>query len=156
MTLSRHTSTPMPSSPGSWLWSLIYQMGQIAKLPSGRLFYNRGHDNIITASEVQSVAHTEWQTRTWLPANIDMRRFWLAPAVPPAPILNDSCGYARHCSQLTPVATLRIQFKPVFRCSSLNALDSGSGREIPAICHATGVWHGHFYPRILVLGMGRF
>ena len=43
-------------------------------------------------------------------------------------------------------ATLRMQLQPVFRCSSLNALDPGSGREIPAIWHDTGVWHGRFTP----------
>ena len=41
------------------------------------------------------------------------------------------------------------------RCSSLSTLDPGSGREILATCHGTGVWHGIFYPRILELGMGR-
>ena len=35
-------------------------------------------------------------------------------------------------------------------------LDAGSGREISAICHGTGVRRGVFYPRILVLRMGRF
>ena len=42
--------------------------------------------------------------------------------------------------------TLRMQLQPVFHCSSLNALDPGSGREIPAICHDPGAWHGHFTP----------
>ena len=42
--------------------------------------------------------------------------------------------------------TLRMQLQPVFHCSSLNALDPGSGRQIPAIWHGTGVWHGHFTP----------
>ena len=39
---------------------------------------------------------------------------------------------------------------------SLSTVDPSSGREIPAISHGAGVWHGHFTPRILVLGMGRF
>ena len=33
------------------------------------------------------------------------------------------------------LTTLRMQLQPVFHISSLNALDPGSGREIPAICH---------------------
>ena len=33
--------------------------------------------------------------------------------------------------------TLRMQLQPVFHCSSLNAIDPGSGREILAICHGT-------------------
>ena len=36
-----------------------------------------------------------------------------------------------------------MQLQPDFRCSSLNALDPGSGRGVPAICHDTGVWHDH-------------
>ena len=48
---------------------------------------------------------------------------------------------------LVPVVpTLRMQLQPVFDCPSLAALDPGSGRYIPAICHDTGVWHGHFTP----------
>ena len=49
-------------------------------------------------------------------------------------------------SKKSVVTTLIMQLQPVFRCSSLNALDPGSGREIPAICHDPGVWHGHFTP----------
>ena len=44
------------------------------------------------------------------------------------------------------LTTLRMQLQPVFRCSSLSTLDPGSGREIPAIRHGTGVWHGNFTP----------
>ena len=36
-----------------------------------------------------------------------------------------------------------------FRCSSLSTLDSGSGREVPAIWHGTGKWYDVIYPRIL-------
>ena len=50
------------------------------------------------------------------------------------------------------------KLQPVFDCSSLAALDPGSGREIPAIY--IGAWHGLFTPdsRLLelVMGMGRF
>ena len=44
------------------------------------------------------------------------------------------------------IPTLRMQLQPVFHSSSLNALDPGSGREIPAICHDPGAWHGHVTP----------
>ena len=44
------------------------------------------------------------------------------------------------------LTTLRTKLQPVFHCSSLSTLDPGSGREIPAICHGTGVWHGYFTP----------
>ena len=37
------------------------------------------------------------------------------------------------------LATLRMQHQPVFHCSSLSTLDPSNGREIPAVCHATGV-----------------
>ena len=37
-----------------------------------------------------------------------------------------------------------MTLQPVFRCSSLSILDTGSGREIPATCHDTGVWHAVF------------
>ena len=40
--------------------------------------------------------------------------------------------------------------------SSLRTLDAGSGSKIPAICHDTGKLAWCLYPRILVLGMGRF
>ena len=50
------------------------------------------------------------------------------------------------CSHVGPRATLRLQLQPAFRCSSLSTLDPSSGREIPAICHGTGVWHGNFTP----------
>ena len=40
---------------------------------------------------------------------------------------------------LTMLTTLRMQRQLVFRCSSLSTLDPGSGREIPVICHDTGV-----------------
>ena len=42
--------------------------------------------------------------------------------------------------------TLRMQLQPVFRCFSLNALDPGSEREIPVICHDPGAWHGYVTP----------
>ena len=44
------------------------------------------------------------------------------------------------------ITTLRMQLQPVFHCSSHNTLNPGSGRKIPAICHSTGVWYGHFNP----------
>ena len=39
-----------------------------------------------------------------------------------------------------------------FCCASLSTLDSG--REIPAICNCTGVWHFVFVSRVLVTGSG--
>ena len=57
------------------------------------------------------------------------------------------------------VSMLRIKLLPAFRRSSLSTLDTGSGWEIPAICHGAGVWLGvtdSLYPRILELGNGRF
>ena len=41
-------------------------------------------------------------------------------------------------------------------CFSLFLAQYSSGREILAICYGTGAWHGDFYPRILVLGIGIF
>ena len=41
----------------------------------------------------------------------------------------------------------------VFVVLSLSALDTGNGREIPAIlCHSNGVWHGGFYPVNIIQG----
>ena len=37
-----------------------------------------------------------------------------------------------------------MKLQPFCCCSSLSTLDTGSGREIPAICNGTGVWHGIF------------
>ena len=42
------------------------------------------------------------------------------------------------------LTTLRMQLQTVFHCSSLSTLDPGSGREIAAIWHGIGVWHGYF------------
>ena len=54
------------------------------------------------------------------------------------------------------IATLRMQLRPVFYCSSLSTLDPGNGRGNPGDMP----WNRHlawsFYPRILVLGTGRF
>ena len=49
-----------------------------------------------------------------------------------------------------------MQLQPNFHYSSLNALDPGSGRKIPAIYHDAGVWHGNFTPESPVLRMGMF
>ena len=38
----------------------------------------------------------------------------------------------------------RYPRQPAVHCSSLNALNPGSGLYIPAMCHDTGVWHVHF------------
>ena len=43
------------------------------------------------------------------------------------------------------IATLRMKLQPVFRCSSLSTLDTGSGRKIPAICHGPA-YHAVFTP----------
>ena len=56
------------------------------------------------------------------------------------------CPYYVVLSRINSLITLRMQLQPVCRCSSLNTLDPGSGWEIPAICHDTGVWHGHYTP----------
>ena len=50
-----------------------------------------------------------------------------------------------------------MQLQPVFYCSSLSTLDPGSGREIQAIYHGTGVWTVLLPQNLnLELGMGRF
>ena len=72
----------------------------------------------------------------------------LPPPPPPPPRPHSE-------SRTTSPSALRMKLQiPCFRCSSLSTLDTGSGREIPAICHGTGVCTCCFYPRIL--GMGRF
>ena len=48
-------------------------------------------------------------------------------------------GLTSILAALTMLTTLRMQRQLVFRCSSLSTLDPGSGREIPVICHDTGV-----------------
>ena len=53
-------------------------------------------------------------------------------------------GTGRFAHKALP--TLRMQLQPVFHCFSPSTLHPGSGRQIPAICHGTRVWHGHFTP----------
>ena len=55
--------------------------------------------------------------------------------------------------RVNSLSTLRMKLQPSLFLATLN---TGSGREIPAICHDTGVWQWHFYPKILVLRMCRF
>ena len=48
-----------------------------------------------------------------------------------------------------------MKLQPGFHCSSLSTLDTGSGREAPAICHGTGVCHRGFTPASSSTGNGQ-